>query len=315
MSAIAGIDQALWDIKGKALGVPVHRAARRPGARPHEGLLLDRRRPAGRDRGRMARDCGRTRLRRGQDERHRGDAVRRLARQGRRGASQRVASRPRGDGPALRHRRRLPRPRAPADGEGRSRRSSSRQADVHRGAGAVRARRGAARDRATTARPRSRSASGCTRAGTSSRSSPTATSTSSSPIPRTRAASPRPARSPRWPRRTTSRSPCTARSARSRSPPTCSSTPSCYNAFIQEQSLGIHYNTANDLLDYLKDPIRVRVRRGHTSPSRAARASASRWTRRSCERMAQHGPSLAQPGLAPRRRQLRRVVTAFFTPV
>lgn len=24
MSAIAGIDQALWDIKGKALGVPVH---------------------------------------------------------------------------------------------------------------------------------------------------------------------------------------------------------------------------------------------------------------------------------------------------
>jgi len=27
----------------------------------------------------------------------------------------------------------------------------------------------------------------------------------------------------------------------------------CYNAFIQEQSLGIHYNTDNDLLDYLKD--------------------------------------------------------------
>ena len=25
------------------------------------------------------------------------------------------------------------------------------------------------------------------------------------------------------------------------------------NAFIQEQSLGIHYNTTNDLLDYLKD--------------------------------------------------------------
>ena len=25
----------------------------------------------------------------------------------------------------------------------------------------------------------------------------------------------------------------------------------CYNAFIQEQSLGIHYNTSNDLLDYL----------------------------------------------------------------
>ena len=28
----------------------------------------------------------------------------------------------------------------------------------------------------------------------------------------------------------------------------------CYNAFIQEQSLGIHYNTTNDLLDYLKNP-------------------------------------------------------------
>jgi galactonate dehydratase len=27
-----------------------------------------------------------------------------------------------------------------------------------------------------------------------------------------------------------------------------------YNAFIQEQSLGIHYNTGNDLLDYLADP-------------------------------------------------------------
>ncbi|WP_138444209.1 galactonate dehydratase [Sinomonas susongensis] len=28
----------------------------------------------------------------------------------------------------------------------------------------------------------------------------------------------------------------------------------CYNAFIQEQSLGIHYNTSNDLLDYVMDP-------------------------------------------------------------
>ncbi len=27
----------------------------------------------------------------------------------------------------------------------------------------------------------------------------------------------------------------------------------CHNAFIQEQSLGIHYNTGNDLLDYLAD--------------------------------------------------------------
>ncbi len=28
----------------------------------------------------------------------------------------------------------------------------------------------------------------------------------------------------------------------------------CHNAFIQEQSLGIHYNQENDLLDYLADP-------------------------------------------------------------
>jgi galactonate dehydratase len=27
-----------------------------------------------------------------------------------------------------------------------------------------------------------------------------------------------------------------------------------YNAFIQEQSLGIHYNQGNDLLDYIKNP-------------------------------------------------------------
>lgn len=28
----------------------------------------------------------------------------------------------------------------------------------------------------------------------------------------------------------------------------------CHNAFIQEQSLGIHYNVGNDLLDYIKNP-------------------------------------------------------------
>ncbi|RKR03391.1 galactonate dehydratase [Kushneria sinocarnis] len=28
----------------------------------------------------------------------------------------------------------------------------------------------------------------------------------------------------------------------------------CYNAFIQEQSLGIHYNQSNDLLDYVNNP-------------------------------------------------------------
>ncbi len=28
----------------------------------------------------------------------------------------------------------------------------------------------------------------------------------------------------------------------------------CHNATIQEQSLGIHYNESNDLLDYITDP-------------------------------------------------------------
>ncbi|ACI50186.1 Mandelate racemase/muconate lactonizing protein [Gluconacetobacter diazotrophicus PA1 5] len=37
----------------------------------------------------------------------------------------------------------------------------------------------------------------------------------------------------------------------------------CYNAFIQEQSLGIHYNKTNDLLDYLVDPDVFAYRDGH----------------------------------------------------
>ncbi|NVN13044.1 MULTISPECIES: galactonate dehydratase [Nguyenibacter] len=37
----------------------------------------------------------------------------------------------------------------------------------------------------------------------------------------------------------------------------------CYNAFIQEQSLGIHYNQSNDLLDYLTDPAVFAYRDGH----------------------------------------------------
>ncbi|RWR31255.1 galactonate dehydratase [Sinirhodobacter populi] len=39
----------------------------------------------------------------------------------------------------------------------------------------------------------------------------------------------------------------------------------CYNAFIQEQSLGIHYNTTNDLLDYLVDPSVFDYRDGHVA--------------------------------------------------
>jgi galactonate dehydratase len=41
-----------------------------------------------------------------------------------------------------------------------------------------------------------------------------------------------------------------------------------YNAFIQEQSLGIHYNVGNDLLDYVSDPGRFRYQGGFvTIPS------------------------------------------------
>ena len=39
----------------------------------------------------------------------------------------------------------------------------------------------------------------------------------------------------------------------------------CYNAFIQEQSLGIHYNKTNDLLDYLKDPSVFAYREGYVA--------------------------------------------------
>ena len=39
----------------------------------------------------------------------------------------------------------------------------------------------------------------------------------------------------------------------------------CYNAFIQEQSLGIHYNAGSDLLDYLVDPGVFAYRDGHVA--------------------------------------------------
>ena len=39
----------------------------------------------------------------------------------------------------------------------------------------------------------------------------------------------------------------------------------CYNAFIQEQSLGIHYNATNDLLDYLVDASVFDYRDGHVA--------------------------------------------------
>ncbi len=39
----------------------------------------------------------------------------------------------------------------------------------------------------------------------------------------------------------------------------------CHNAFIQEQSLGIHYNKGNELLDYLVNPDVFRFKDGHVA--------------------------------------------------
>ncbi len=39
----------------------------------------------------------------------------------------------------------------------------------------------------------------------------------------------------------------------------------CYNAVIQEQSLGIHYNSSNDLLDYITDPTVFAYADGHVA--------------------------------------------------
>ena len=39
----------------------------------------------------------------------------------------------------------------------------------------------------------------------------------------------------------------------------------CHNAFIQEQSLGIHYNQGNDLLDYLEDNHGLDINEGYLS--------------------------------------------------
>ena len=43
-----------------------------------------------------------------------------------------------------------------------------------------------------------------------------------------------------------------------------------YNAFIQEQSLGIHYNQGNDLLDYLRNPEVFRYEDGFVAIPQAA---------------------------------------------
>ena len=81
----------------------------------------------------------------------------------------------------------------------------------------------------------------------------------------------------------------------------------CYNAFIQEQSLGIHYNTTNDLLDYLKDPSVFEYSDGYVAIPQGpgTRHRGGRGGRRAD---GAHRPSLAQSRVATRRRELRRVV-------
>ena len=44
----------------------------------------------------------------------------------------------------------------------------------------------------------------------------------------------------------------------------------CYNAVIQEQSLGIHYNKTNDLLDYITDPGVFAYADGHVAIPKGA---------------------------------------------
>ena len=66
------------------------------------------------------------------------------------------------------------------------------------------------------------------------------------------------------------------------------------NAFIQEQSLGIHYNQGSDVLDYLADP-RSSTTKTAMSPSCRARAWGSRSTRPKCARW----PPSATAGATP----------------
>jgi L-alanine-DL-glutamate epimerase-like enolase superfamily enzyme len=54
------------------------------------------------------------------------------------------------------------------------------------------------------------------------------------------------------------------------------------NAFIQEQSLGIHYNEGSDLLDYLVDPSVFHYQEGYVNRL-TARAWALKWTKKSAE--------------------------------
>lgn len=68
-----------------------------------------------------------------------------------------------------------------------------------------------------------------------------------------------------------------------------------HNAFIQEQSLGIHYNKGNDILDYISNKEVFHYADGFVSIPRRDLASASRWTRP----MSSSGRRKAIAGAAP----------------
>ena len=133
---MAGIDQALWDIKGKALGVPVHELLGgqvRDKIRVYSWIGGDR--PA--DTARAAKEAverGFTAVKmNGTEEMHFVDTYDKVDL-----VLENVAGGARCGRAERRHRRRFPRPRAQADGQGADEGTGAVQADVHRGAGAQR---------------------------------------------------------------------------------------------------------------------------------------------------------------------------------
>ncbi len=87
----------------------------------------------------------------------------------------------------------------------------------------------------------------------------------------------------------------------------------CHNAFIQEQSLGIHYNEDGDLADYVKAGHGFDLKDGWLAHSRASRSRHHR-RRGARDRGGEARPSLAGAGLASRGRLHRGVVASLRHP-
>ena len=80
-----------------------------------------------------------------------------------------------------------------------------------------------------------------------------------------------------------------------------------HNAVLQEQSAGIHYNRGAELLDYVTNRVRLPHRRRLHRAEQAA--GAGRGDRRGArDRRQPRRAGLAQPAVAPRRRERRRMV-------